>query len=126
MQARCFLTFPITIQYSSYTHLTYVLDAYLYLNKSYAFDPSKNNNTNNANTQDENNHDIHKDEINFFKPCIDLLGHVTAASGVGVACSSQSSDHTIQTFIQHTEEKRAAANQIFIWLDENALKKQKL
>lgn len=101
-----------------------MLDAYLYLNKSFAFDPSKKNNANNTN-QDDNNHDIHKDEINFFKPCIDLLGHVKAASGVG-ACSSQSSDNTIQTFIQHTEEKRAAANQIFIWLDENALKKQKL
>ena len=108
----------------SYTHLTYVLDAYLYLNKSYAFDSTKTGINSSSNTnQDEINHGIHKDEINFFKPCIDLLSHVIAASGGGGG--GQASD-TVQTFLQHTEEKRAVANQIFVWLDENALKKQKL
>lgn len=94
----------------SYTHLTYVLDAYLYLNKSRAFSPEASHPHTPVN---EVNALVDSAEKKYFRPCIDLE-------------KSMLSGEEIKVFLQYTEEKCATANQVFVWLDENILKKQRM
>ena len=86
------------------------MDAYLYLNKSRAFSPENSLLHSPVNEADGS---LDQAEKKYFKPCIDL--------GNGKV-----SDENVKKFLQYTDEKRATANQIFVWLDENILKKQRM
>ena len=100
----------------------------MYLNKSQAFSPLSHNNgtasgsggQHSSLTEETADVTAEKDEVKFFSPCIEL--HDGWVSGV----LSGGNEKKAQKLLQHTDEKRAAANQIHVWLDENALKKQKL
>jgi len=83
------------------------------LNKSRAFNPASASSARD-NLQEDHDSNVDKEEVNFFKPCINLRSK--QGSHVG----------KMQQFLQHTDEKLITANQIFMWLDENVLKKQKL
>jgi len=100
----------------------------LYLNKSQAFSPpgpsrgpSDSNGHHSSSQEDTVDIAAEKDEVKFFSPCIELR-----AGGGGGGVLVGGNEKKIQKLLQHSDEKRAAANQIHVWLDENALKKQKL